>query len=71
MPQTTVGVLLVSTVLGLVGLAGMVLSFLAMASTDARDITAGTAGFTAGAIFIGTSLIAASIAVSRPSPKSG
>ena len=40
------------------GTAGMVVSFLFLASTSFDDITAGTSGFVAGAILIGSGLVA-------------
>ena len=44
----------------LAGSAGMALSFLYLASASMADITAGTSGFVAGAVFIGSGLIACS-----------
>jgi hypothetical protein len=40
------------------GAAGMAVSFLFLASTSFEDITAGTSGFVAGAILIGSGLVA-------------
>jgi TRAP-type C4-dicarboxylate transport system permease small subunit len=41
----------------LAGGAGMVMSFLYLASASMADITAGTSGFVAGSILIGSGLI--------------
>ncbi len=49
----------------LLGAAGMVLSFLYLASASMADITAGTSGFIAGSILIGSGLISLSILCSR------
>lgn len=46
------------------GAAGLVLSFIFLASADMRDITAGTSGFVAGSVLIGSGLISLSL-VSR------
>jgi len=54
-------VLVGSAVLTAAGGIGMVLSFIFMASADPRDITAGSSGFAAGALFVCTSLIATAI----------
>lgn len=41
----------------LAGGMGMVMSFIYMASSSMADITAGTSGFVAGSVFIGSGLI--------------
>jgi hypothetical protein len=49
-----------------VGGAGMVMSFFFMASASMPDITAGTSGFIAGAVLVGSGLIALALCASRP-----
>ena len=48
------------------GAAGMVLSFLYLASSSMADITAGTSGFVAGSVLIGSGLISLTLLASRP-----
>jgi hypothetical protein len=48
------------------GAAGMVLSFLYLASSSMADITAGTSGFLAGSVLIGSGLISLALLASRP-----
>ena len=43
------------------GVAGMLLSFIYLASASMADITAGTSGFIAGSVLIGSGLISASL----------
>jgi hypothetical protein len=50
----------------LMGGAGLVLSFAYLASASMADITAGTSGFIAGAVLIGSGLISLSMLASRP-----
>jgi hypothetical protein len=50
----------------LLGAAGMVLSFLYLASSSMADITAGTSGFIAGSVLIGSGLISLTLLASRP-----
>lgn len=51
----------------LMGGAGMVLSFVYLASSSMADITAGTSGFIAGSVLIGSGLISLSMLATRPS----
>jgi hypothetical protein len=51
------------------GALGMVASFIYMASRDMRDITAGTSGFVAGAVLIGSGLVSLTILATHPSPE--
>jgi hypothetical protein len=48
----------------LAGLLGMPMSFLYLASRSMEDITAGTSGFVAGAILIGSGVISLSLLAS-------
>ena len=50
----------------LMGGAGMVMSFLYLASASMADITAGTSGFVAGSVLIGSGLVSLSMLASRP-----
>ena len=50
----------------LLGAAGMVMSFLYLASSSMADNTAGTSGFIAGSVLIGSGLISLTLLVSRP-----
>ena len=50
------------------GAAGMVLSALALASSSMADITAGTSGFVAGAVLIGSGLLSLTALATRPAP---
>lgn len=43
------------------GGAGMVLSFIYLASASMADVTAGTSGFVAGSVLIGAGLVSASL----------
>jgi hypothetical protein len=47
------------------GCGGMVMSFLYLASASFEDITAGTSGFVAGAILIGSGLISTAMLCDR------
>ena len=59
-------VCLVLSVLAIVaGGLGMLLSFLALAQRDMRDITAGASGFVAGAVLIGAGLVSLAILATR------
>ena len=49
----------------LLGAAGMVLSFLYLASSSMADITAGTSGFVAGSVLIGSGLVSLTMLASR------
>ena len=51
----------------LIGGAGMVLSFIFLASSRMADITAGTSGFIAGSVLIGSGLVSLSMLATRPS----
>jgi hypothetical protein len=48
------------------GALGMVLSFLYLASSSMADITAGTSGFVAGAVLIGSGLLSLTMLATRP-----
>ena len=48
------------------GALGMVLSFLYLASSSMADIAAGTSGFVAGAVLIGSGLLSLTILAARP-----
>ena len=54
-----------SALLIVAGIAGMVLSFIFLASGSQGDILAGNSGFLAGSAMIGSGVIAISILVSR------
>lgn len=47
------------------GCGGMVVSFVYLASASFEDITAGTSGFVAGAILIGSGLISSAMLIER------
>jgi hypothetical protein len=47
------------------GFGGMVMSFFYLASASFEDITAGTSGFVAGAILIGSGLVSAAMLCDR------
>ena len=49
------------------GCGGMVVSFLYLASASFADITAGTSGFVAGAVLIGSGLISSAMLTERVS----
>ena len=49
----------------LAGGAGMVLSFLYLASSNTQDITAGTSGFVAGSVLIGAGIVSLSMLATR------
>jgi hypothetical protein len=53
------------------GVVGMAMSFLYLASASIADITAGTSGFVAAAILIGSGLISLSVLACAESRKSG
>jgi hypothetical protein len=50
------------------GALGMVASVMYMTSGDILDITAGSSGFVAGAVLIGSGLISLAILLTRPGP---
>jgi hypothetical protein len=49
----------------LAGAAGMVLSFLYLASASMADITAGTSGFVVGSVLIGSGLLSLTLLATR------
>jgi hypothetical protein len=57
--------LVLSSVAIVAGIVGMPASFLYLASRDIRDITAGTSGFVAGAVLVGSGLISLAILSTR------
>jgi hypothetical protein len=50
----------------LAGGAGMGVSFLFMASSSAANIMAGTSGFIAGSVFIGSGLVSLTMLATKP-----
>ena len=58
-----------SVLLIVAGIAGMVLSFIFLASGGTGDIMAGNSGFLAGAVMIGSGVIALSVLVSGAGEK--
>lgn len=66
-PLRVVCLILASGVL-LLGAAGMLLSFLYLASSSMADITAGTSGFVAGSVLIASGLISLTMLASRSIP---
>jgi hypothetical protein len=52
----------------LAGGMGMVMSFLYMASASMADITAGTSGFVAGSMFIGSGLVSLTLLAMKDKP---
>ena len=59
-------VLVLSALSVVAGGLGMAASFLHLGSSSMADITAGTSGFVAGAILIGSGLISLSLLAARP-----
>ena len=49
----------------LVGGIGMAMSFIYLASANIADITAGTSGFVAGSVFIGSGLVSLAMLAAR------
>jgi hypothetical protein len=58
--------LILAVLVMVAGGSGMVLSFLYLASSSVADITAGTSGFIAGAILIGSGLLSLTTLATRP-----
>ncbi len=55
----------------LAGVAGMAMSFLFLASSHPANITAGTSGFVAGSVLIGSGLISLSLLAMRAESAKG